>query len=68
VIPDPTRIAALLPFHVTGPMGRSTADAHLLLRAQVGGDKRDAFSTLPRAAIPNPAPTWGGYALPYRQI
>ena len=34
-------------------MGRSTADAHLLLRAQVGGDKRDAFSTLPRAAIPN---------------
>jgi amidase len=30
---------------VLGPMGRSVADAHLLLKAQVGVDKRDPFSS-----------------------
>jgi len=45
VIPDTNRPAGLLPFHVLGPMGRSVEDAHLLLLAQMGRDKRDPFSS-----------------------
>ena len=36
-----------------GPMGRSVADAHLLLRAQIGEDKRDPFSSGDGARIPS---------------
>ena len=35
----------LNPFVVLGPMGRTVADAHLLLRAQSHSDKRDPYST-----------------------
>ena len=45
LVPGVDRAAGLSPFGVTGPMGRSIADAHLLLRAQVGPDKRDPFSS-----------------------
>jgi amidase len=45
VVPSPERAIGLSPFPVTGPMGRSVADAHLLLRAQVGVDARDPYSS-----------------------
>jgi amidase len=47
VVPSPDRAAGLLPFAVVGPMGRTVADAHLLLMAQLGSDKRDPFSSGP---------------------
>ncbi|OED38704.1 hypothetical protein AB833_18625 [Chromatiales bacterium (ex Bugula neritina AB1)] len=37
--------SALTPFPVLGPMGRTVADAHLLLRSQAGFDSRDPFSS-----------------------
>ncbi len=43
---------SLIPFGVTGPMGRSVGDAHLLLKAQLGQDKRDPFSSSDNARIP----------------
>jgi amidase len=52
IIPDTNRPVGLLPFHVLGPMGRSVEDAHLLLLAQMGQDKRDPFSSLDNARIP----------------
>ncbi|MGD9867807.1 MAG: amidase [Hyphomicrobiales bacterium] len=36
---------SLLPMPVAGPMGRTVADAHLLLKAQVAFDKRDPYSS-----------------------
>jgi amidase len=44
VVPGVDRPVSLNPFSVAGPMGRTTADAHLLLRAQQSIDKRDPFS------------------------
>lgn len=44
VVPVPERAIGLSPFQVQGPMGRSVADAHLLLRAQIGMDPRDPYS------------------------
>jgi len=44
VVPAPGGAVSLNPFSVLGPMGRTVADAHLLLRAQVGHDPRDPFS------------------------
>ena len=44
--------ASLSPFSVHGPMGRTIADAHLLLRAQVCRDKRDPFSSRDVEGIP----------------
>ena len=44
VVPNVDKPASLTPFSVNGPMGRTIADAHLLLRAQMGQDKRDPFS------------------------
>jgi amidase len=38
------RAIGLSPFPVLGPMGRTVADTHLLLKAQIGVDKRDPFS------------------------
>ena len=46
------RAASLSPFSVMGPMGRSVADAHLLLRAQAVPDPRDPFSSGDSARIP----------------
>ena len=47
-----SRAASLSPFSVSGPMGRTVADMHLLLRAQMGQDKRDPFSSADNARIP----------------
>ena len=52
VIPSPGRPAALLPFSVQGPMGRSLADAYLLLRAQARTDRRDPFTPGPALDLP----------------
>ena len=52
VVPNVDRPASLTPFSVSGPMGRTVADAHLLLRAQMGQDKRDPFSSTDDARIP----------------
>ncbi len=52
VVPNVDRAASLIPFGVTGPMGRSVGDAHLLLKAQLGQDKRDPFSSSDNARIP----------------
>jgi amidase len=51
-VPAVERAASLSPFSVGGPMGRSVADAHLLLRAQLGRDKRDPFSSDDNRRIP----------------
>ena len=52
VVPGVDRVAGLIPFGVTGPMGRTVADAHLLLKAQMTEDKRDPFSSGDGARIP----------------
>ena len=51
-VPNVDRAASLTPFSVSGPMGRTLADAHLLLRAQMGQDKRDPYSSTDNARIP----------------
>jgi len=52
VVPGETRAAGLIPFAVSGPMGRSIEDAHLLLMAQIGVDKADPFSSSDCLALP----------------
>lgn len=52
LVPGVERAASLSPFGVTGPMGRSIADAHLLLRTQAGLDKRDPFSSRDAQHLP----------------
>jgi Asp-tRNA(Asn)/Glu-tRNA(Gln) amidotransferase A subunit family amidase len=52
VVPNVDRVAGLIPFGVAGPMGRCVEDAHLLLKAQMGQDKRDPFSSSDNARIP----------------
>ena len=52
LVPGIDRAASLSPFGVTGPMGRTIADAHLLLRAQAGLDKRDPFSSRDGESLP----------------
>ncbi len=44
VVPAESKPAGLLPFSVLGPMGRSVADAALLLSAQASVDARDPYS------------------------
>lgn len=44
VVPAETKPAGLLPFSVLGPMGRSVADAAMLLSAQASIDPRDPYS------------------------
>lgn len=44
VVPSPDRAAGLIPWGVLGPMGRTVADAYLLLRAQVDYDPTEPFS------------------------
>lgn len=56
VVPGPERSSALSPFSVNGPMGRSTADLHLLLKAQVDLDKHDPFSSDDALRIPEELP------------
>jgi len=43
-VPNETRAVGLTPLSVQGPMGRSLADAALLLSAQVDDDRRDPFA------------------------
>jgi len=50
VVPSVDRAAGLVPFGVTGPMARTIADLHLLLRAQAVEDRRDPFSSEDGAA------------------
>lgn len=45
LVPLPEKIAGLIPWGVAGPMGRSVADAYLLLRAQLDQDETDPFSS-----------------------
>jgi amidase len=52
LVPGVDRAASLSPFSVMGPMGRTIADAHLLLRAQLALDKRDPFSSRDIEGIP----------------
>lgn len=56
LVPAPDRAVSLNPFGVAGPMGRSIADAHLLLRAQAAVDaaagRADPFA--PSAVAPLP--------------
>ena len=52
VVPGVDRPSALTPFGVIGPMARTVGDAHLLLRAQMGWDKRDPFSSDDNLRIP----------------
>jgi len=44
VVPSDTRPVALSPFSVLGAMGRTVADAALLLAAQAGGNRHDPLS------------------------
>jgi Asp-tRNA(Asn)/Glu-tRNA(Gln) amidotransferase A subunit family amidase len=52
LVPRAEQPVSLNPFSVLGPMGRTIADAHLLLRAQVGLDKRDPFSSRDAESLP----------------
>lgn len=45
IVPAVSRPLSLSPFSVNGPMARTVADAHLLLKAQIDIDKRDPFSS-----------------------
>jgi Asp-tRNA(Asn)/Glu-tRNA(Gln) amidotransferase A subunit family amidase len=56
VVPGPERSSALCPFPVNGPMGRTIADLHLLLKAQIDIDKRDPFSNDDALRIPEELP------------
>jgi len=49
VVPYAHSGVGINPFVVLGPMGRSVADAHLLLRAQATYDQRDPYSSLSKA-------------------
>jgi Asp-tRNA(Asn)/Glu-tRNA(Gln) amidotransferase A subunit family amidase len=44
MVPAPDRASGLVPWGVLGPMGRSVADAYLLMRAQVDVCSADPFS------------------------
>lgn len=52
LVPRTTRPVALLPMPVLGPMARTVADAHLLLRAELDIDKDDPFSSDDLLRIP----------------
>lgn len=45
VVPNELRSVGLNPFSVLGPMGRTVADAALLLSAMMGDDPRDPFGS-----------------------
>lgn len=56
VVPGPERSSAFTPFSVNGPMARSIADLHLLLKAQIDLDKQDPFSSDDALRIPEELP------------
>ena len=45
LVPSPDKAAGLIPWGVSGPMGRSVEDAYLLLRAQLDQDENDPHSS-----------------------
>lgn len=52
LVPHVSRVPSLFPFGVLGPMARTVADAHLLLKAQIGSNKSDPFASSDAALIP----------------
>jgi Asp-tRNA(Asn)/Glu-tRNA(Gln) amidotransferase A subunit family amidase len=52
VVPATHAEISLSPFSVLGPMGRTVADTHLLLRAQIWVDRADPFSAPGAHPIP----------------
>lgn len=52
LVPDISRAVLCSPFAVSGPMGRTIADLHLLLKAQIDIDRCDPFSSGDAARIP----------------
>jgi amidase len=52
LVPAPDRAAQLMPWGVSGPMGRSVADAYLLLTAQLDVDRRDVHSSADALRMP----------------
>ncbi len=54
IVPSEGRAVGLNPYSVLGPMGRSVADAHLLLTAQTAHDARDPFSSAVDPALMAP--------------
>jgi amidase len=52
VVPSVDKAAGLFPWGVTGPMARTVADAHMLLKAQLDVDVRDPFSSADNFEIP----------------
>ncbi len=53
-VPDETRPVGLTPLSVQGPMGRSVADAALLLSAMIDSDPRDPFACPAVPALARP--------------
>src|SRR5512145_1367406 len=53
LVPVAERPVSLNPFAVAGPMARTIADAHLLLRAQAAIDRGDPFSPSTIAPLPS---------------
>lgn len=45
LVPNSARLVGHMPYAVLGPMGRTIADAHLMLRATADIDKRDPYSS-----------------------
>jgi len=52
VVPALGRPAALLPFSVQGPMGRTVEDTYLQLQAQIDDDIRDPFASASNLEMP----------------
>lgn len=52
IVPKDESAASVSPFRVTGPMARTVADAHLLLRAQLGAQTDDHYSVDDPRQIP----------------
>ncbi|MBA3596163.1 MAG: hypothetical protein H0W40_02135 [Methylibium sp.] len=52
LVPYPARTALFSPMSVLGPMARTVADAHMLLKAEIGTDKLDPFSSDDHQSIP----------------
>ena len=52
LVPSGERITGHMPYAVNGPMGRSIADAHLMLRAMLDVDKSDPYSSDDALRIP----------------
>jgi amidase len=53
VVPLTGKAAGLMPWGVLGPMARTVADAHMLLKAQIDIDARDPFSSADNFDIPD---------------